>query len=137
MSNPFYPHEIFQFMIMYHETTFGCKRISSSEDNIVQMTVFSLYEPSLWPWPWQQNNLFKDSGSWYYDTKFGYNRLNSSEDTIKTHIQQSFELLLWSWPSVQQTVFPNLWHEIWSPVYPGWTCFKKTSSFTLSLSFFL
>ena len=44
-------------MIMYYQTKFGSKRISSSQ-YIVETVIFWSYEPLLWPWPWKkQSNL--------------------------------------------------------------------------------
>ena len=56
-------------MMMYHQTKFGCQRISSSED-IVAIVIFWLYKLSLWPWHWRQCTNFSTwhSGSWCYIT---------------------------------------------------------------------
>ena len=52
-----YFHWTFWFMMIYHQTRFGWKRIISSED-VVKTVAFWLYT-SLWPWPWrQQPNCF-------------------------------------------------------------------------------
>ena len=49
--------QYFRFMVVYHRTKFGCKRIILSED-IVQTVIFWLYNHLLWPWPWRQQPNF-------------------------------------------------------------------------------
>ena len=54
-------HEAIQPMIMYQQTKFGCKRISSSEDKVRGWIL--IIWASAWPWPWTQKiNLF----AWYF-----------------------------------------------------------------------
>ena len=49
-------HKTLWPIMTYHQTKFGCQRISSSEDIVVRV-IFWQYKPSLWPWPWRQNNF--------------------------------------------------------------------------------
>ena len=53
-------------MMIYHQTKFGSKRISNSED-IIEAVIFWPYEPLLWPWPlrWPINLFAWHSGSWW------------------------------------------------------------------------
>ena len=50
-------------MMIYYQSTFGCKTITSSED-IVKTVIFWTYKPSLWPSPWKQQPHF--FGGWDY-----------------------------------------------------------------------
>ena len=116
-----------QMMMMYPQTRFGCKRISSSED-ILEMIIFWLYEPSLWSWPWrwqnnlstrqnaswwciiilylvtrQQNNLLtKQSGLWWCAIKHQQSSTAKGSEVHKiekeTDIFWLYETLLWLWP---------------------------------------
>ena len=45
-------HKTLWFIIMYYQTKFGCKRISSSKDT-VEIVIFWSYELLQWPWPWR------------------------------------------------------------------------------------
>ena len=47
-------HKTLKFMMVYHQTKYGCKRTSNSGDtvNITETVTFWLYEPLLWSWPW-------------------------------------------------------------------------------------
>ena len=53
-------------MMLYYQTKFGCKRTSGLED-IVEIVLFWLYKPSLWPWHWTQWTNFSawHSGLWH------------------------------------------------------------------------
>ena len=42
-------HRTLWFMMLYYQTKFGCERTSSLEDR-VEIVLFWLYKPSLWPW---------------------------------------------------------------------------------------
>ena len=52
-------------MMLYYQTKFGCKQTSSLEDT-VQIVIFWLYKPSLWPWRWIRWTNFSawNSDSW-------------------------------------------------------------------------
>ena len=46
-------HRTLQLMMLNYQTRFGCKWTSSLED-IVEIVIFWLYKPMLWPWHWRQ-----------------------------------------------------------------------------------
>ena len=48
---PFF-HMIFQLMVLYYQTMFGCKWTNNLED-IVKIVIFWSYKPLLWPWHWR------------------------------------------------------------------------------------
>ena len=56
---------IFQLMMLYYQTKFGCKLTSSLEDT-TETVIFLLYKPSLQPWHWTQWTNFStwNSGLW-------------------------------------------------------------------------
>ena len=56
-----------RLMMLYYQTTFGCKQTSSLED-IVEAVIFLLYRSALWPSWWRQwkKNAAWHSGSWCY-----------------------------------------------------------------------
>ena len=45
---PFF-HRTLRLMLLYYQIKLGCKQTSSFED-IVEIVIFWLYKPSLWPW---------------------------------------------------------------------------------------
>ena len=47
----FFRRTLWLIMLYYH-SEFGCNRTSSLED-IVEIVIFWLYKPSLWPWHWR------------------------------------------------------------------------------------
>ena len=53
--NPIFP----QLTMLYYQTKFGCKWTSSLED-IVNIVMFWLYKPSLWPWHWRYWTNFSE-----------------------------------------------------------------------------
>ena len=54
-----------RLMMLYYQTKFGRKRTSSLEDR-VEIVMFLVYQPSLWPWLWRQKTNISawHSGSW-------------------------------------------------------------------------
>ena len=76
--------------MIYYQTKFGCKRTSSLEDT-VEIVIFWLYKPSLWPWHWRQITNFSagHSGSWCCIT---IPSLVSKWSTLTiTHIHQALQ----------------------------------------------
>ena len=74
-------------IMLYYQTKFDCKRTSSLED-IVEIAIFWLYKPSLWPCPSRQQQkhtkkLFHVT-LWlilqHHHTKFGNKMFCGSED---------------------------------------------------------
>ena len=59
-SNPIFSLDTSLLMMIYHQIEFGCKRLIGLEliKDIVQTTIFQLYKPILWPWPWRENPIF-------------------------------------------------------------------------------
>ena len=80
-------HRTHWLMMLYYQTKFGCKRTSCLEDR-VEIVIFWLYKPLLWPWHWRQLSHFsaRPSGSWCCITKFGIKMTCSLEDIIWTNI---------------------------------------------------
>ena len=61
-SNPFFFHGTLHLMILHYQTKFGIKQTSSLEDR-VDIVIFWLCKPSLWPWHWRQRTNFSGSCS--------------------------------------------------------------------------
>ena len=94
-------HKTLWLIKIYHQTNFGCQRISSSED-IVERVRFWSDEPSLWPWPWRQQTICLCKTLWlimlHHHTKSGNKMYCGSEDITWTNIHWHFESLMWHWP---------------------------------------
>ena len=61
---PFF-HRTLWLMMLYYQTKFVCKWTSGLEDTL-EIIIFWLYKPSVWPWHWRQQINFSEwhSGSW-------------------------------------------------------------------------
>ena len=94
-------HKTIHLMMMYHQTRFSCKRISSS-DNILKSHILIM-------WSFTVTLTLKTANKSFWrtillmmmlhHTKFGSKRFSSSKDIIWTYIHCHFEILLWprSW----------------------------------------
>ena len=49
-----FSHTTLWLIMMYYQTKFGCKGISSLEDRVDAIVVW-LCKPKRWPWPWSQH----------------------------------------------------------------------------------
>ena len=64
-NNPFLFHRTLRLRMLYYQTKFGCKRTAILEDT-VEIVIFWLNKPLLWPWHWRRWTNFSawHCGSW-------------------------------------------------------------------------
>ena len=93
----------------------SCKRISSSED-ILERHILIIWSFTVTLTLRAANQSFGKT-IWrimmHHHTKFSSKRFSNSEDIFWTNIHWHFEVLLWPWPSTQQSNFFIRHSDLW------------------------
>ena len=82
-SNPTFSLDTSLLMMIYTQIESGCKRLTGLEliKDTVEIVLFWLYKPTLWPWPWNRIPFFRMTFRLvvvHHNNKFGYKRLQTN-----------------------------------------------------------